>query len=76
MYTRPAAFLEILRRLSIVSILIMSSWLLFSFLVVCVVRVVVQVMFDSHEQARKPHAATQIGGEHNTWDQVICSGVR
>lgn len=45
-------------------------------LVVCVVRVVVKVVFDSHEQPRETPAATYLGGEDHTWDQVVCRGVR
>lgn len=46
------------------------------FLVVCVVRVVVKVMFDSHEQPGEPPAATYLRGEDDTWDEVVCGGVR
>lgn len=52
---------------------VLNSTALFSyFLVVCVVRVVVKVVFDSHEQPGEPPAATYLGGEDDTWDQVIC----
>lgn len=52
-----------------------ASLLLSSVLVVGVVREVVKVMFDSHEQAGEPPAATQLGGEDDAWDQVVRSRV-
>lgn len=53
-----------------------SITLFSSLLVVCVVWVVVKVVFDSHEQPGEPPAATDLGGEDDTWDQVVCGGVR
>lgn len=44
-------------------------------LVVGVVRKIVEVMFDSHEQAGQTSSATQLGGEDDTRDQVVSSGV-
>lgn len=32
-------------------------------------------MLDGHEEARKPFAATQIRGEDDAWDRVVCSWV-
>lgn len=55
----------------------LNSIALFSyFLVVSVVWVVVKVVFDSHEQPREPPAATYLGREDDTWDQIVCRGVR
>lgn len=45
--------------------------LLSSFLVVCVVREVVEVVFDGHEEAREPSAAAQLGGEDDARDLVV-----
>lgn len=60
---------------SISSLFLKASLLLSSVLVVGVVREVVKVMFDSHEQAGEPPAATQLGGEDDAWDQVVRSRV-
>ena len=52
-----------------------AGWLLFSFLVVGVVREVVKVVFDGHEQAGEPPAAAQLGGEDHAGDHVVCGRV-
>lgn len=44
-------------------------------LVVCVVREIVEVVFDGHEQAGQTSSAAQLGGEDHAWDQVVGSGV-
>lgn len=57
------------------SLFLKASLLLSSFLVVGVVWEVVKVVFDSHEQAGEPSAATQLGGEDDARDQVVCGWV-
>lgn len=49
--------------------------LLLYVLVVGVVREIIEVVFDGHEQAWQTSSAAQLGGEDNAWDQVVGSGV-
>lgn len=44
-------------------------------LVVRVVRKIVQVMFDSHEEARQTSSAAQLGGKDDARDEVVGCGV-
>lgn len=44
-------------------------------LVVGVVREIVEIVFDSHEQAWQTSSAAQLGGEDDARDQVVGSGV-
>lgn len=53
-----------------------ATVLLPNVLVVRVVREVVKVVFDGHEQPGEPPAATYLGGEDNAGDHVIRSRVR
>ncbi len=55
--------------------LYLKASLLLSFLVVGVVWEVVKVVFDRHEEAGKPPAAAQLGGEDDARDEVVCGRV-